>query len=160
MTRLPTYRPPTHPGEMLMEEFLTPLGVSQSAFARAIGVSFPRMTEIVHGKRPVTTDTALRLEQVLGMPAGFWLGLQLDWDLWHAKHSDAAKSIATLQPLTRSSGERLIEGTREVVEVERVSSTKLGRYLRQARAATQDRNSEKDHKSASHKQARSRVRKA
>ena len=98
--RLPRHRAPTHPGEMLLEEFLRPLGVSQSAFAIQLGISFPRLNEIIRGKRSVTTDTALRLERVLGMPADFWLGLQIDWDLWHAKRGTAADAIARLQPLT------------------------------------------------------------
>ena len=81
--RLPTNRPPTHPGEMLLEEFLKPLEISQSAFAVRLGVSFPRLNEVVRRKRSVTPDTALRLARVLGMSADFWLGLQSDWDLWH-----------------------------------------------------------------------------
>ncbi len=84
---------------MLLEEFLRPLGVSQSAFANRLGISFPRLNEIVHGKRAVTPDTALRLERVLGMPADFWLGLQTDWDLWHAMRRRAAAVIARLEPL-------------------------------------------------------------
>jgi antitoxin HigA-1 len=101
--RLPTEIPPVHPGEMLLEEFLTPLNISQSAFAVRLGVSFPRLNEIVRGKRGVTPDTALRLAQVTGMSADFWLGLQSDWDLWHALRSDAAHRIAKLTPLSRAS---------------------------------------------------------
>ncbi len=97
--RLPKQRPPTHPGEMLLEEFLKPLGISQSAFAIRLGVSFPRLNEIVRGKRGVTADTALRLEQVTRMRAEFWLGLQTDWDLWHALRSEAAARIGKLEPL-------------------------------------------------------------
>ena len=97
--RLPNDRAPTHPGEMLLEEFLKPLGVSQSALAIRLGVSFPRLNEIVRGRRSVTPDTALRLERVVGMSAGFWLGLQQDWDLWHAMRSDKAAAIAELEPL-------------------------------------------------------------
>ncbi len=100
--RLPTNRPPTHPGEMLLEEFLKPLGVSQSAFAIRLGVSFPRLNEIVRGKRGLTVDTALRLARVTGMTAEFWLGLQVDWDLWHALRSESAKRIAQLEPLLRA----------------------------------------------------------
>jgi antitoxin HigA-1 len=96
--RLPKNRPPTHPGEMLLEEFLRPRGISQSEFAARLGVSFPRLNEIIRGKRGVTPDTALRLERVLGMSADFWLGLQLDWDLWHAMKSKDAEEIARLQP--------------------------------------------------------------
>jgi len=101
--RLPTHRPPTHPGEMLLEEFLKPLGISQSAFAVRLGVSFPRLNEIVNGKRSVTPDSALRLAQVTGMSADFWLGLQQDWDLWHALRSSAAAEISRLEPLDRAS---------------------------------------------------------
>ena len=100
---LPQMRPPTHPGEMLLEEFLKPLEISQSAFAIRLGVSFPRLNEIVRGKRSVTPDTALRLARVTGMSADFWLGLQLDWDLWHALRSDEARAIAKLSPLPRAS---------------------------------------------------------
>lgn len=99
MGRLPTNRPPTHPGEMLLEEFLKPLGLSQTDFADRIGVSYVRLNELIHQKRGMTPDTALRLAQVLGMPADFWLGLQQDWDLWHAQHSPQAKQIARLQPI-------------------------------------------------------------
>lgn len=97
--RLPRLRPPTHPGEMVLEEYLKPLGVSQSAFAIRLGVSFPRLNEIIRGKRSVTPDTALRLGRVLGISAGFWLGLQQDWDLWHAMHSEEAEEIERLEPL-------------------------------------------------------------
>ena len=100
--RLPTHQPPTHPGEMLLEEFLKPLGISQSAFAIQLGVSFPRLNEVVNGRRSVTPDTALRLAQVTGMSADFWLGLQQDWDLWHALRSTDAVEIGRLTPLPRA----------------------------------------------------------
>jgi len=104
--RLPRHRPPTHPGEMLLEEFLKPLGISQSEFAVRLGVSFPRLNEIIRGKRAVTPDTALRLAQVLAMPADFWLGLQMDWDLWHALRSEKSVEIAQLEPVTRTDEHR------------------------------------------------------
>ncbi len=97
--RLPSDRPPTRPGEMLLEEFLKPLGITPSAFAVRLGVSFPRLNEIIRGKRAVTPDTALRLARVLGMSADFWLGLQIDWDLWHAMREAKAKAINHLEPL-------------------------------------------------------------
>lgn len=100
--RLPSERPPTHPGEMLLEEFLKPLGISQSAFAVRLGVSFPRLNEIVRRKRAVTPDTALRLARVLGMPADFWLALQTDWDLWHAMRGRNAAEIENLEPVRRT----------------------------------------------------------
>lgn len=86
---------------MLIEEFLKPLGISQSAFAVRLGVSFPRLNEIARGKRGVTADTALRLAQVLGMSADFWLGLQADWDLWHALRSAEGARIRALVPMAR-----------------------------------------------------------
>ena len=97
--RLPTNAPPTHPGEMLREEFLVPLGITQSDFAVRLGVSFPRLNEVINARRAVTPDTALRLARVTGMSADFWLGLQQDWDLWHALRSDEAKEIRKLRPL-------------------------------------------------------------
>ncbi len=100
--RLPTHRPPTHPGEMLLEEFLKPLGMSQSAFAVRLGISFPRLNEIIRQKRGVPPDTALRLARVLGLSADFWLGLQQDWDLWHAMRSKRAAAIAELEPFRRA----------------------------------------------------------
>jgi addiction module HigA family antidote len=90
---------PTHPGEMLLEEFLVPRNVSQSEFARRLGVSFPRLNDLLHGRRGVTVDTALRLAQVLGTSPEVWLNLQQSWDLWHAAHGKEGKAIAKLEPL-------------------------------------------------------------
>jgi addiction module HigA family antidote len=97
--RLPTHRPPTHPGEMLLEEFLKPAGITQMDAAARIGVSFQRMNTLVKGKRGVTADTALRLAALTGMDAGFWMGLQADFDLWHAlRHVD----LSAIAPLKKS----------------------------------------------------------
>ena len=87
---------------MLLEEFIKPLGLTQSELAVRLGISFPRLNEIVRCKRSVTPDTALRLARVLRMSPDFWLGLQLDWDLWHAMRSDEASEIARLEPLRTS----------------------------------------------------------
>ena len=70
---------PVHPGEVLGEEFLTPLGLSASALARQFGVPANRVTEIVAGRRAVTGDTALRLSAALGKTAEFWMNLQKGW---------------------------------------------------------------------------------
>jgi addiction module HigA family antidote len=102
MVRIPTHRAPTHPGEMLLEEFLKPLGLTQVELADRLGVSYPRVNELVRGKRDMTPDTALRLERLLGVEAQFWLNLQLAWDLYHATHSPAAHKIAQIRPLKRS----------------------------------------------------------
>jgi antitoxin HigA-1 len=72
---------PVHPGEILLEEFMQPLGLSQTRLGRNLGVSPRRINEIVHGKRSITADTALRLSRFFGTSAEFWLGLQTDFDL-------------------------------------------------------------------------------
>ena len=89
---------------MLRAEFLEPLGITQTAFANHLGVSFPRLNEIIKARRSVTPDTALRLARVLGMSADFWLGLQTDWDLWHAMRSDSVTDIEQLTPLEIEEG--------------------------------------------------------
>ena len=99
MVRVPTHGSPTHPGEMLLEEFLEPLGMTQTEFAQRLGVSYPRLNELIHGKRGITPDTALRLERLLGMEAQFWLNLQLAWDLYQVKRSPAAREIARVKKL-------------------------------------------------------------
>ena len=73
--------PAVHPGEILLEEFLEPMGISQNQLGRDLAVSPRRVNEIVHGKRSVTADTALRLAAYFGNSASFWLGLQMDYDL-------------------------------------------------------------------------------
>ncbi len=73
--------PPIHPGEILLEEFLKPMEISQNKLGRELGVSPRRVNEIVNGKRSVTADTALRLSIFFGNSASFWLGLQMDYDL-------------------------------------------------------------------------------
>jgi len=99
MVRIPTHGPPTHPGEILSEEFLKPMGLAQTELAEKMGVSYPRINELIHGKRGITPDTALRLERLFGMEAQFWLNLQLAWDLHHAAHSPAAAEIRKIKPL-------------------------------------------------------------
>ena len=86
---------------MLLEEFIKPLGITQSALAVRLGISFPRLNEIVRGKRSVTPDTALRLARVLGLSPDFWLGLQQDWDLWHLLRAKQSAEILRLEPLPR-----------------------------------------------------------
>lgn len=96
---LPKNRPPTHPGEMLLEEFLKPLGMTQSELAKRIHVSFPRVNEIINARRGITPDTALRLSRLFGTTPEFWLNSQRNWDLWHALHSQEAQDIRAIEPL-------------------------------------------------------------
>jgi len=81
--------PNIHPGEILLEEFLTPMGISQNALARAVGVPPRRINEIVLGKRAVTADTAVRLARAFGTSEQFWMGLQADYDLEEARSAAA-----------------------------------------------------------------------
>lgn len=78
---------PVHPGEMLLEDYLVPMGISQCRLAREIHVSPGRINKIVHGKRPITADTALRLSEFFGTSAEFWVGLQADYDLLMARYN-------------------------------------------------------------------------
>lgn len=88
MVRVPTNRTPTHPGEMLLEEFLNPMGLTQRELADAIHVPYQRVNDIVHGRRGITPSTALRLAKYFGMSADFWMNLQLRWDLFFAQQDE------------------------------------------------------------------------
>jgi antitoxin HigA-1 len=85
MIRIPTDRFPTHPGEMLLEEFLVPLGITQRQLAEAIHVPYQRVNEVVNGRRGITPGTALRLAKFFGTSPDFWLNLQQRWALYAAQ---------------------------------------------------------------------------
>lgn len=89
MVRIPTHRPPTHPGEMLREEFLVPMNISQRDLADAIHVPYQRVNELVNRKRGITPSTALRLAKFFGVSPDFWLNLQVRWDLYRAQVAEA-----------------------------------------------------------------------
>lgn len=99
MPRLPAHRPPTPPGVVLIEEFLTPLGLTQVEAARAIGVSFQRLNAVVRGRREVTPSTALRLARYLGTTPEFWLSLQRNCDLYAALQAEGAE-IERIEPVS------------------------------------------------------------
>ena len=80
---LPKNRPPTHPGEMLLKEFLEPLAFTQKMFATHLGWPYARLNEIVNGRRGVSAGSALSFGEALKTGPEFWLNLQRDWDLWH-----------------------------------------------------------------------------
>jgi addiction module HigA family antidote len=103
MIRVPTHRAPTHPGEMLLEEFLIPMGLTQRQLAQAIHVPYQRVNELVNGRRGVTPGTALRLAKFFGVSADFWMNLQLRWDLYHAQQKES-KYLEMIQPYTVSVG--------------------------------------------------------
>jgi antitoxin HigA-1 len=97
-----TVMPPVHPGEILLEEFLTPLGVSQYQLAKAVDVPARRINEIVHGQRRVTADTALRLSRYFGTSERFWLNLQARYDLEIEKDRLGAE-LDGIRPLSAAS---------------------------------------------------------
>ena len=99
MVRIPDHRDPTHPGEMLLEEFLKPMGITQRQLSDAIKVPYQRVNEIINGKRGITPSTALRLAKYFGTSEDFWLNLQLRWDLYKAirKEKEILKGIKPLE---------------------------------------------------------------
>jgi addiction module HigA family antidote len=101
MIRIPTHRAPTHPGEMLLEEFLKPMGLTQRDLAVAIHVPYQRVNEIVNGRRGITPSTALRLAKFFGVSPDFWMNIQLRWDLYFAKQSED-DNLKTIKPLSVS----------------------------------------------------------
>jgi len=84
---LPKKRRPTHPGEMLLKEFLEPMGISQAEFARHLDWTYARLNEVVNAKRGVTASSALAFADAFSMEAEFWMNLQRDWDLWKEKQN-------------------------------------------------------------------------
>ena len=102
MVRIPTNRKPTHPGEMLKEEFLVPMGLTQRELANGINVPYQRINELINGKRGVTPSTALRLGKYFGTTPGFWMNLQLRWDLYRAQQVEA-RQLEKIEPYVASS---------------------------------------------------------
>lgn len=98
MIRVPTHRKPTHPGEMLLEEFLKPMNISQRALSNLLRVPYQRINEIINGKRGITPSTALRLAKAFDMSEDFWLNLQLRWDLYRARQKEG-KILKSIKPL-------------------------------------------------------------
>jgi addiction module HigA family antidote len=98
MVRIPSNRQPTHPGEMLLEEFLKPMNLTQRDLADGIHVPYQRVNEIINGKRGITPSTALRLAKYFGNTEGFWMNLQLRWDLHQARDSEA-RELARIHPV-------------------------------------------------------------
>lgn len=82
---LPKNREPTHPGRMLLKEFLEPMNVTQKKFAQYLGWTYARLNEIINGKRGVSADSALAFADAFQMEPEFWLNLQKNWELWHAR---------------------------------------------------------------------------
>ncbi len=99
---IPSHRRPTPPGHILLREFLEPLGITQSAFAKHIGVTNARLSEIIR-KRPVTMDSALRFERALGFSAESWMRMQMTVDMYDALHGPLGKAVERIKPIARAS---------------------------------------------------------
>jgi addiction module HigA family antidote len=95
--KVPTHRTPTHPGEMLLEEFLLPMGLSPEGVAAAIHVPTDQLQAVIDGTQSLTPQLALRLAKFFAMSADFWLTLQLRWDLYQAQREEA-KALAQIHP--------------------------------------------------------------
>lgn len=110
MIRIPTHRIPTHPGEMLVEEFLIPMGMTQRELAQSIQVPYQRINEIVNARRGVSPSTALRIAKFFGTSPDFWINLQMRWDLYHVQQAEEAalQSIRQHVPMH-------LEGNREII---------------------------------------------
>ena len=96
MIRIPSNRPPTHPGEMLLEEFLAPAGLTQRQLADSILVPYQRIN-VINGRRGITPATALRLSKFFGNSVDFWMNVQLRWDLYRARNKELAV-LAEIKP--------------------------------------------------------------
>lgn len=96
MMRIPTHREPTHPGEMLREEFLVPMNITQRELAEAVHVPYQRINELVNQKRGVTPSTALRLGKFFGVSPDFWLNLQMRWELYKTQNTEKKEIEAIL----------------------------------------------------------------
>lgn len=99
MIRIPTHRQPIHPGEMLLEEFLHPMQITQRELADAIHVPYQRVNELVNQKHGITPSTALRLGLFFGVSADFWLNLQIRWDLYKTQQAEQ-DDLAEIQDVT------------------------------------------------------------
>ena len=106
MIRVPTNRTPTHPGEMLLEEFLIPMDITQRALATAIHVPYQRVNDLVNGRRGITPSSALRLAKFFNNSPDFWMNLQLRWDLYFTKQSET-KIIKTIHPYDHQATKRI-----------------------------------------------------
>ena len=87
--KIPKYRPPTHPGEMLLKEFLEPMQITQKVLDQSIGVPYQQVKELTKGERGITPSIALRLSKFFGNSPDFWLNLQNAWEIYHAQTAEA-----------------------------------------------------------------------
>ncbi len=95
--RVPKYRPPSHPGKILLKDFLDPMGITQRELADALHVPYQRINELVNQKRGITPSTAIRLSKFFGNSSEFWLNLQQNWELYHVLKEEEEELKSILQ---------------------------------------------------------------
>jgi addiction module HigA family antidote len=98
--KIPKYRPPTHPGEILLKDFLEPMEITQRQLADALHVPYQRINELVNQKRGITPSTAIRLSKFFGNSSNFWLNLQQNWELYYVlkEEEEELKTIFQFKP--------------------------------------------------------------
>ena len=97
--RLPTHRPPIHPGEILFEEFMKPYDMTQTELAERISISRKHIHEIIKGKKGIGIDIAMRLSRLFGTSPELWLNGQMAWDIWNAFHGEYAEKLRFIEPI-------------------------------------------------------------
>ena len=100
--RMPTNRPPIHPGEILLEEFIKPYGMTLEEFSHRIDISVEQVQAIINGKTGINAEMALRLSRLFGTSPELWLNGQMKWELWHLSHGECAKQLEKLKPIVVS----------------------------------------------------------
>jgi len=97
--RIPTNQPPVHPGEILLEEFLKPYGITPSELSQRINISVEQIHTVLNGKNGMSTDMALRLSRLFGTSPELWLNGQMKWDIWHLLHTEPASQLEKIKPI-------------------------------------------------------------
>jgi antitoxin HigA-1 len=95
--KIPKYRPPSHPGEILLKDFLEPMGITQRQLADALHVPYQRVNELINQKRGITPSTALRLSKFFGNSSSFWLNLQQNWEIYYVLQQEEEELQAISQ---------------------------------------------------------------
>lgn len=113
---IPSHEAPTSPGEMLLEEFLIPMELSQRQLAEAIQVPYQRLNEIVNNRRGISASTALRLAKFFGNSVGFWLNVQACWDVYHVQEKEKGV-LERIQPFKPQQGSKQQNGTVEALVI-------------------------------------------
>jgi len=97
--RMPTNQPPIHPGEILLEEFIKPYGITPAELSRRISISRQQINAVINGKKGISTDMALRLSQLFGTSTELWLSGQMKWDIWHKLHGEPVDELEKIEPI-------------------------------------------------------------